>query len=247
MDGQGSVVALTDSTGQVVNRYAYDPWGASYNASYPEEAAQEQVLQPLRYRGYWDDAWYGGDANGAVQGALVQGAQRARVRSTLRAALGHAAPLTYVKAMARPDTLGDLPSALAPQVSATAAAASARTTARGQHGTATRALTSGSAASDQGPLPWYWLRVRYYDPLLRRFLQPDPSALDGVRSYACCHDDPADCADPTGLSADDGESDGAGTTRHRAPHRALLVGRPPLQRAGEPVREPLWGAAPQSR
>jgi len=49
------------------------------------------------------------------------------------------------------------------------------------------------------PLPWYWLGARAYDPTLERFLQPDPSALDGARSYAYCHDAPADCADPSGL------------------------------------------------
>jgi len=54
-------------------------------------------------------------------------------------------------------------------------------------------------------LPWYWLSVRYYDPSLRRFLQPDPSALDGVRSYVYCHNDPADCSDPTGLAGGLGE------------------------------------------
>jgi len=41
--------------------------------------------------------------------------------------------------------------------------------------------------------------VRYYDPSLRRFLQPDPSALDGVRNYAYAGDNPVDAADPPGL------------------------------------------------
>ena len=54
-------------------------------------------------------------------------------------------------------------------------------------------------SKDDRPLPWYWLGVRSYDPVLERFLQPDPSALDGARSYAYCHDAPADCADPSGL------------------------------------------------
>jgi len=49
-------------------------------------------------------------------------------------------------------------------------------------------------------LPWHWLRARYYDPALRRFLEPDPSSRDGVRSYAYCHNAPADCADPSGLA-----------------------------------------------
>ncbi len=49
-----------------------------------------------------------------------------------------------------------------------------------------------------GPLPWYWLAVRYYDPVLERFLQPDPSSQDGVRSYVYAHDDPVDLVDPSG-------------------------------------------------
>lgn len=51
-DGQGSVVALTDGTGNVVNRYAYDAWGTLTSAS-------EGVPQRLRYRGYWFDAELG--------------------------------------------------------------------------------------------------------------------------------------------------------------------------------------------
>ncbi len=46
---------------------------------------------------------------------------------------------------------------------------------------------------------WYWLSVRYYDPELMRFLQPDPSGIDGVHSYAYVADDPIDAIDPTGL------------------------------------------------
>ncbi len=53
---------------------------------------------------------------------------------------------------------------------------------------------------NSGPLPWYWLTTRYYDAALTRFLQPDPSSRDGVRSYVYCHDDPVDCADPSGLA-----------------------------------------------
>jgi len=97
VDGQGSVVALTDQTGTVVNRYWYDLWGQEYNRGvYPQFATQEAVLQPLRYRGYWDDAWYGGAATttGALQGALVQGAPLARVQSALRLALHGAAHLS---------------------------------------------------------------------------------------------------------------------------------------------------------
>ena len=51
----------------------------------------------------------------------------------------------------------------------------------------------------------YWLSVRQYDPGLRRFLQPDPSELDGAThcggypGYVYCGDDPLDCSDPSGL------------------------------------------------
>ncbi len=54
-------------------------------------------------------------------------------------------------------------------------------------------------STDTRPVAWYWLSTRSYDPALERFLQPDPSGLDGTRSYAYCHDDPIDCADPSGL------------------------------------------------
>src|SRR5207253_7770957 len=98
LDGQGNVVALTDSTGNVVDRYAYDVWGALTSAS-------ESVPQLLRYAGYWYDQELG----------------------------------------------------------------------------------------------WYWVGVRYYDPILKRWLQPDPSQTDGVRTYVYVGDDPVDDTDPTGL------------------------------------------------
>lgn len=47
---------------------------------------------------------------------------------------------------------------------------------------------------------WYWLSVRSYDPVLKRFLQPDPSGQDGLRSYVYVGDDPVDRTDPSGLS-----------------------------------------------
>jgi len=55
LDGQGSVVAVTDTNGKVVDRYNYDSWGEQIGR-YPET-----VPQQLRYRGYWYDAeveWY---------------------------------------------------------------------------------------------------------------------------------------------------------------------------------------------
>ncbi len=55
LDGQGSVVAVTDASGKVVDRYNYDSWGEQIGR-YPET-----VPQPLRYDGYWYDSevqWY---------------------------------------------------------------------------------------------------------------------------------------------------------------------------------------------
>ncbi len=99
-DKLGSVVALTDSGGNVVNRYSYDVWGTPV-------ATSESVPQRLRYAGYWWDS----------------------------------------------------------------------------------------------ELNWYWVSVRSYDPVLKRWLQPDPSQQDGVRTYVYVGDDPVDENDPSGLSA----------------------------------------------
>ncbi len=55
LDGQGSVVAVTDASGKVVDRYNYDSWGEQIGR-YPET-----VPQQLRYAGYWYDSeveWY---------------------------------------------------------------------------------------------------------------------------------------------------------------------------------------------
>ncbi len=57
---------------------------------------------------------------------------------------------------------------------------------------------SGGASWNSGPMPWYWLQVRSYDPSLRRFLQPDPLTGGGLPSYAYANDDPLDVHDPTG-------------------------------------------------
>jgi RHS repeat-associated protein len=49
-DGLGSVVALTDSTGNIVNSYAYDPYGNTTSVS-------EQVANPFRFTGaIWDSS-----------------------------------------------------------------------------------------------------------------------------------------------------------------------------------------------
>src|SRR5579883_3515342 len=98
LDGRGDVVALTDSSGSVVDRYAYGVWGSLVSSS-------EAVPRRLRYAGYWYDAELG----------------------------------------------------------------------------------------------WYWVGVRYYSPSLKRWLQPDPSMQDGVRTYVYVGDDPVDTTDPSGL------------------------------------------------
>ncbi len=54
LDGRGDVVALTDSSRSVVDRYAYGVWGSLVSSS-------EAVPQRLRYAGYWYDQelnWY---------------------------------------------------------------------------------------------------------------------------------------------------------------------------------------------
>jgi len=102
-DGRGNVVALTDQSGKVVDRYAYDAWGEQVST----DATDERVAQQLRYGGYWYD-----------------------------------------------EALG-----------------------------------------------WYWVNVRYYDPEVARWVQPDPSEQDGVRTYVYVGDDPIDLVDPTGTIA----------------------------------------------
>ncbi len=56
LDGRGNVVALTDSGGNVVDRYGYDVWGTPIAAQ-----TSETVAQPFRYASYWYDkelGWY---------------------------------------------------------------------------------------------------------------------------------------------------------------------------------------------
>jgi len=57
LDGQGSVVALTDANGSVVDRYAYDSWGESTS----DDRTNEHVPQQLRSKAqYYDEklTWY---------------------------------------------------------------------------------------------------------------------------------------------------------------------------------------------
>ncbi len=71
--------------------------------------------------------------------------------------------------------------------------------------------TDTTGTWDSGPWRWYGLPARPYDPDLKRFLQPDPSSQDGVRTYVYCHDAPLDCADPSGLAGGEGGGEpGAG-------------------------------------
>jgi len=106
LDGHNNVVALTDSTGNVVDRYSYDLWGKP-------TISLEGVPQPFLYAGYVYD----------------------------------------------------------------------------------RELTGPGETTG-----WYWLSVRSYDPALGRFLQPDPSEIEGSRSYVYAGDDPLDATDPSGLA-----------------------------------------------
>lgn len=48
-------------------------------------------------------------------------------------------------------------------------------------------------------LGWYWLGMRHYDPEELRYLQPDPSDLDGVHTYAYGNGDPVDELDLAAL------------------------------------------------
>lgn len=44
----------------------------------------------------------------------------------------------------------------------------------------------------------YYLRARYYDPLLGRFMQEDVYQGDGLNLYAYCHNNPVKYYDPSG-------------------------------------------------
>lgn len=51
------------------------------------------------------------------------------------------------------------------------------------------------------PNGWYYMRARYYDPQVGRFISEDPKGFDGgdVNLYAYVHDDPVNFVDPWGL------------------------------------------------
>jgi RHS repeat-associated protein len=206
---QGDVVGLSDASGALVNQDAYDPWGASDPLVSVAPQTSETILQPLRYRGYWYDGWYNGSTNGSLAPHLhgaASGALRPGTHLQSPASLGPLARrmgLSVGEWRALPASLRALYSRLL------ARAAHARRAghighlapiAHRQRGRGLRPhLAHNSNGTNAGPLQWYWLTSRYCDPLLRRFLQPDPSSRDGVRSYVYCHDDPANCSDPSGL------------------------------------------------
>ena len=57
----------------------------------------------------------------------------------------------------------------------------------------------GVMTEDNG---WYYMRARYYDPEMGRFISEDPLGFDGgdVNLYAYCSNDPVNYIDPDGLS-----------------------------------------------
>jgi RHS repeat-associated protein len=67
--------------------------------------------------------------------------------------------------------------------------------------------TGGSGygyTGEQGALGLVYLRARWYDPYLNRFLSPDPIIADftkpqSLNRYVYCLNDPVNCVDPSGL------------------------------------------------
>ena len=54
-DVQGNIIAILDSTGNVVVEYMYDAWGNHAVQVLDEECAELSQLNPFRYRGYYYD------------------------------------------------------------------------------------------------------------------------------------------------------------------------------------------------
>jgi RHS repeat-associated protein len=68
----------------------------------------------------------------------------------------------------------------------------------------------GQAGIMQEPNGFYYMKARYYDPSIGRFISEDPSGFDGgdINLYAYANNNPVNFIDPLGLC---GQSTGAGT------------------------------------
>jgi RHS repeat-associated protein len=55
---------------------------------------------------------------------------------------------------------------------------------------------------EDGPTSLYYARARWYDPLTRRFLAPDPSGGAGINEFAFASGDPVNGSDPSGAVDD---------------------------------------------
>ncbi len=200
-DTRGSVVALADAAGHMVNRYSYDEWGRLDTLD--EYASYEAVPQPLRYRGYWDDGW---NAVGTPWYAISPYGQptgfgprpfAAHGPGNTRQATAPASPSpSALLAPAAPR----LPVA-ADAVSGTREAQAAATGTQAQRLAQAAGLAPGVAGAmdltpgtprGEGQLYWYWVGGRSYDPALARYLQPDPAGPGGARDYTYAHNDPLD-------------------------------------------------------
>jgi len=200
VDTRGSVVALADAAGHMVNRYSYDEWGRLDTLD--EYASYEAVPQPLRYRGYWDDGW---NAVGTPWYAVSPYGQPTGFGPRPFAAHGHGNARQAAAPASSPSALLALAAPRLPlatdAVSGTREAQAAATGAQAQRLAQAAGLAPGAVGAmdltpgtprGEGQLYWYWVGGRSYDPALARYLQPDPAAADGARDYTYAHDDPLD-------------------------------------------------------
>jgi RHS repeat-associated protein len=62
---------------------------------------------------------------------------------------------------------------------------------------------------EDGVTSLYYVRARWYDPVTRRFISPDPSGLSaGINQYAFAGGDPINGSDPSGMLCEDPDSGG---------------------------------------